>query len=187
DERGKQMVYLEDSLVEKGARILSRMEKFSDYHDGLANFVRQDKLIGRLSELFNEPAVLFKEKVNFKMPGSGGFEPHQDIQPGWDDYCPYFITVLLAVDESSPENGCLELAAGSHKRGMLGKKWQPLTESELVGVEFVPYPMAPGDAVFFDCFVPHQSKPNATGKRRRNLYLTYNRLSDGDQRERYFA
>ena len=121
------------------------------------------------------------------MPGGAGFEPHQDIQPGWDDYCPYFVSVLIAVDENTLENGCLELAAGFHKKGLLGQKWRPLQGEELVGIEFTPYPMAPGDVAIFDCFVPHQSKPNKTARPRRNLYLTFNRAADGQQRERYFA
>jgi 2-aminoethylphosphonate dioxygenase len=121
------------------------------------------------------------------LPGGGGFEPHQDIQPGWDDYCPYFISVLVTIDESTVENGCLELAAGYHKQGMLGEKWKPLTDAQLAGVEFVKYPMSPGDVAFFDCFVPHQSKPNLTSRQRRNLYLTFNRAADGDHRHNYFA
>jgi ectoine hydroxylase-related dioxygenase (phytanoyl-CoA dioxygenase family) len=143
-------------------------------------------MTGRVAELFGEPAVLFKEKINFKLPGGGGFTPHQDIQPGWDEYAPYFISVLITVDDSTLANGCLELAAGHHTRGMIGRKWKPLEGHELDGITFVPYPMQPGDAAFFDCFVPHQSKPNFTDTRRRNLYLTYNRLRDGDRRQKYF-
>ncbi len=184
---GKQMMYYEDSLLEKGKKILSRIEKFTEYHEGLKKFIYDQGMTGRAAELLGEPAVLFKEKVNFKLPGGGGFKPHQDIQPGWDDYAPFFISVLVTVDKSTVENGCLELSAGHHKRGLLGKKWEPLTEEELKGVEFAKYPMEPGDVAFFDCFVPHQSEPNLTNERRRNLYLTFNRLSDGDHREKYYA
>jgi ectoine hydroxylase-related dioxygenase (phytanoyl-CoA dioxygenase family) len=70
---------------------------------------------------------------------------------------------------------------------MLGRAWEPLEGDELRGVEFVPCPMAPGDAVFFDCFTPHQSQPNFTDRPRRNLYLTFNRASAGDFRAQYFA
>jgi 2-aminoethylphosphonate dioxygenase len=186
-EMGRQMVYFEDSVVEPGTRVLSRIEKFAEYHDGLGRLVHDDRLIARLSALLGEPAVLFKDKVNFKMPGGQGFTPHQDIQPGWDDYAPYFVSVLIAIDANTIENGCLEIAAGAHRRGLIGRRWEPLEGPELAGLEFQPYPIDPGDAIFFDCFAPHQSKPNLTGRARRNLYLTYNRRSDGDFREQYFA
>ena len=38
-----------------------------------------------------------------------------------------------------------------------------------------------------DCFVPHRSAPNPGDAARRNVYLTFNRASDGDHRRRYFA
>ncbi len=184
---GQEMFYLETSLLEKDKKVLSRIEKFADYHPVMRQFVDEPRLAGRVAELLEGPAVLFKEKINFKLPGGGGFAPHQDIQPGWDDYAPYFISVLVTVDKSTLENGCLELSAGHHKRGMLGEKWKPLTEDQLKGVKFTPYPMEPGDVAFFDCYVPHQSKPNLTNRQRRNLYLTYNCQSDGLWREKYFA
>jgi 2-aminoethylphosphonate dioxygenase len=186
-EVGRHMVYYEDSLKEPGARVLARIEKFSEYHAGLGGLVADPRLIGPIGDLLDEVPVLFKEKVNFKMPGGAGFTPHQDIQPGWDRYAPYFISVLIAVDANTIENGCLELAAGHHQRGLIGRLWEPLEGDELAGVEFVPYPMAPGDVAFFDCFTPHQSQPNLTDRPRRNIYLTYNRLSDGDFRAQYFA
>lgn len=186
-EFGKQMAYYEDSLLEKEKRVLSRIEKFSEYHEGLKKIIYADKMLGRSSELIGDRAVLFKEKINFKLPGGGGFTPHQDIQPGWDEYAPYFLSVLITIDKSTVENGCLQLAAGHHTRGMIGRKWKPLEGDELKGIDFVHYPMEPGDVAFFDCFVPHQSDPNPTAKPRRNLYLTYNRAKDGDHREKYFS
>ncbi len=184
---GGPMVYFEKNLQEPTQKILSRIEKFIDFDSRFSSLISGDKMTQRIKALLGEPGILFKEKINFKLPGGNGFEPHQDIQPGWDSYAPYFISVLVTVDESTLENGCLELAAGHHKRGMIGQLWQPLKGDELAGMHFVPFPMSPGDVAFFDCFVPHQSKPNHTASRRRNLYLTYNRLSDGDHRERYFS
>jgi hypothetical protein len=181
------MVYLEDSLKAPSQRIVSRIEKFVEADRSLADFVHSPRLIDALEVLLSDAPILFKEKINFKMPGGSGFAAHQDIQPGWDDYCPYFISVLVTVDESTIANGCLELSAGHHKKGLLGARWEPLTEEQLKGITFVPYEMQPGDVAFFDCFAPHQSKPNLTEKQRRNIYLTFNRKSEGDHRLRYFA
>ncbi len=185
--KGREMVYFEDSLKEPDRRILSRIERFADFHDGFKYFVLDAKMTGKVEALLGDPCSLFKEKINFKLPGGGGFAPHQDIQPGWDEYADYFISVLVTVDPSTVENGCLELASGHHKKGLIGRKWEPLAGAELEGVEFVKYPMQPGDVAFFDCFVPHQSAPNLTDRHRRNLYLTYNRASQGQKREDYFA
>lgn len=184
---GHEMVYFEDSVTEPGRRVLSRIEKFVEEDAVLADLILRSGLAERAGQLLGGPAVLFKEKINFKLPGGQGFAPHQDIQPGWDAYAPYFISVLVTIDPSTIENGCLELAAGHHKRGWLGERMKPLTPAQLAGVEFTKFPTAPGDVIFFDCFAPHQSAPNLTDRPRRNLYLTYSRADAGDHRERYFA
>jgi ectoine hydroxylase-related dioxygenase (phytanoyl-CoA dioxygenase family) len=184
---GSWMVYGEQSLSEPGRRLINRIENFYPYHPGFKALFDGDKLLGRVSDLFGEPAVLFKDKINFKMAGGDGFKPHQDQQAGWSVYAPLFVTALVAIDDATEANGCLELAAGRHTRGLMGQEWKPLSDDDLRGVDFVPYPTAPGDAVFFDSYVPHRSGPNHSDEPRRVLYVTYNRLSDGDHRARYYA
>jgi 2-aminoethylphosphonate dioxygenase len=179
--------YFEDSQAEPGKRILSRIEKFAGPGRPLARIVGAGKMLDAIEGLLGQGGVLFKEKINFKLPGGGGFEAHQDMQAGWDAYAPYFVSVLISIDASTVNNGCLEVATGAHKRGLLGDRWKPLDAAQLTAVTFKHYPLAPGDALFFDSFVPHRSQPNPTSEPRRALYLTYNRLSDGDHRERYFA
>ena len=184
---GAWMVYGEQSLRERGRRLVNRIENFYPHHPGFKAMFDGDKLLGRVSDLLGAPAVLFKDKINFKLPGGGGFEPHQDQQAGWSVYAPLFVTALVAIDGATEANGCLELAAGHHTRGLIGPEWAPLSEAALRGVHFVPYPTEPGDAVFFDSFVPHRSGPNLSEDPRRVLYVTYNRLADGDHRARYYA
>jgi len=184
---GREMVYFEDSVTDPGQRVLSRIERFVEEDAVLADFILRSGLTELAGELLRAPAVLFKEKINFKRPQGQGFAPHQDIQPGWDSYASYLISILVTVDPSNEQNGCLELAAGHHQRGWLGERMQPLSPEQLNGVEFVKLPTTPGDIVLFDCFTPHQSAPNLTNEARRNLYLTYNRASEGDHRQKYFA
>ncbi len=127
------------------------------------------------------PVLLFKDKINFKMPGGAGFKAHQDQQAGWGRYAPIFLTAMVTLDAATLENGCLEIAAHRHREGLIGEEWSPLSESG------VPVPTAPGDVIFFDSFTPHASKPNLTDSPRRILYLTYNLAEHGDQRQRYYA
>src|SRR5262249_52363490 len=124
---------------------------------------------------------------NFKLAGGGGFEPHQDAQAGWDEYASLFVTAAVAVDPADLANGCLELARWAHRRERIGPLWKPLGPEHLAGIDFDPLPMAAGDAVFFDSYVPHRSGPNRTSEGRRLLYITYNRAAEGDQRARYYA
>lgn len=179
---GKYMMYFEQSHID-GSRILSRVEDFEPWHEGFSQLFNDERMKGCTSQLFGEEAVLYKDKINFKMPGGDGFKAHQDIQAGWDRYASLHITVMLSVDATTLENGCLEMAPGQHRQGLIGEQWKPLDEDAL---EYIAIPTEPGDAVFFDSFAPHRSKPNNTDQARRVLYVTYNRLSEGDHRRQYY-
>ena len=181
---GRHMVYYEDSLTEPGRRVVQRIENFCPFHAGFDHLIRNGRLLRWTSGLMGGPAVLFKEKINFKLPGASGFKAHQDQQAGWTRYAPLFVTALVTIDPATIENGCLELAAGRHRGGLIGEEWNPLAED---GLDLVPVPTEPGDVMFFDSFVPHASKPNFTADPRRILYLTYNAAEYGDHRVQYFA
>lgn len=184
---GRHMVYYEDSVVDGADRVISRVENFCPFHPGFDRLMRAGSLIGTVSQLLGSEAVLFKEKINMKMPGGDGFRPHQDAQAGWNVYADFYITALVSIDPATIENGCLEMVRGWHDRGLVGDEWRPLDDAAMDGMSFEPCPTAPGDAVFFDSYAPHRSAPNLTGRPRRVLYVTYNRLSAGDHRARYYA
>ena len=184
DAPGKYQCSYEDSLQKAGQRLLNWMENLFFYHTGFARLFKGSKLEEAVSELFGEAAALFKEKINFKLPGCDGFESHKDHQAGWWEYNTLFITALLCIDEANEKNGCLEIVPSRHKEGMF-KEWAPFSEEEMQAMEFISCPTQPGNIIFFDSFTPYGSRPNFTDKPRRLLFVTHNRLSEGDTREQY--
>jgi hypothetical protein len=181
---GRHWVYREDSLTTPRRKIVQRIENFCPFHEGFDGFVRHGALVAWTSALMGGQVALFKDKINFKMAGGAGFKLHQDQQAGWSTYAPLFVTALISLDAATVESGCLEIAAGRHLEGLIGEQWRPLEET---GIDLKSVPTAPGDAIFFDSYVPHASQPNLTERPRRILYLTYNLASDGDHRVRYYA
>jgi ectoine hydroxylase-related dioxygenase (phytanoyl-CoA dioxygenase family) len=181
---GRHWVYREDSVTTPDRRVIQRIENFCPYHAGFDRFIRDSALVRWSGALMGAPVVLFKDKINFKMPGGTGFKAHQDQQAGWTVYAPLFVTAMVTLDAATLENGCLEVSAGRHREGLIGEQWKPLEEQ---GLNLQAIPTGPGDVIFFDSFVPHASKPNLTDSPRRILYITYNLASEGDHRERYFA
>ena len=186
EEPGVHMVYHEASLDDPGVRLIQRIENFCPFHAGFHRLV-QGRLKAAVEALLGAPAVLFKDKINFKMPGGAGFESHQDQQAGWSLYAPLFVTALVCIDPSTRENGCLEMADAPRFGGLIGEEWKPLTGAEMSSFSLIPVPCEPGDVVLFDSYAPHASKPNRTTSARRVLYLTYNAAMHGDHRVRYFV
>ena len=184
-EYGKEMAYYETSNENENERILCRIEKYVDYHPEFQKLANSKKVLNVLEDLMGGPCILFKDKINFKRTGGGGFRPHQDVQAGWDEFAKYTMSIMVSTDRSTSENGCLEVAPGQHKRGIIGKYNKPLEGDDLNGMKFQMVPTEIGDVLFFDHFTPHQSKPNKSDKPRSNIYLTYNLLSEGDHRNEY--
>src|SRR5439155_627781 len=68
---GRAMKYFEPSLLRPGERVLQRIENFCPFHAGFAELCDGDKLRGLVSRLLGEPAVLFKDKINFNRRSAG--------------------------------------------------------------------------------------------------------------------
>jgi|TARA_B100000315_G_scaffold185427_1_gene174568 ectoine hydroxylase-related dioxygenase (phytanoyl-CoA dioxygenase family) len=183
-EAGKHWVYHEKSLLDDTEELINRIENMTPYHDGLAELAAC--LIPSVGQLLGEEAVLFKDKINFKMSGGEGFEAHQDSQAGWEDYADYFINVMVCIDEATLENGCLEVAPRVNSE-LIGRVWEPLTDLETAKMNFMPHPVQPGDVIYFDSYAPHRSARNMSDTARRLYFSTYNRLSDGDHLAAYYA
>jgi 2-aminoethylphosphonate dioxygenase len=181
---GRHWVYREKSLTDPRRSLIQRIENFCPFHAEFDGFIRRGKLVRWVSFLMGGPVVLFKDKINLKLPGGGGFKAHQDQQAGWSRYAPRFVTAMVTLDPATTANGCLQVAAGRHRNGLIGEQWIPLVETSL---NLEPLPTEPGDVVFFDSYLPHASGPNRTDTPRRVLYLTYNVASAGDHRAQYFA
>jgi ectoine hydroxylase-related dioxygenase (phytanoyl-CoA dioxygenase family) len=183
---GADWKYFERSAADD-TRILCRIENFVPFHEPFGRLITQRRMQQAVSELFGEPAVLFKDKINFKLPGGDGFKAHQDAQAGWDAYASLHITAMVAIDETNEANGSLEMLPGQHREGLLGEQWAPLEDDHTGHQPYQPVHCQPGDAVFFDSYAPHRSQPNRTDQPRRVLYITFNRASEGDHRAAYYA
>ena len=183
---GKEMAYYETSK-NNSQRIIMRVENYVDYHEIFSNFAYSKKILDTIKQLTGEEFILFKDKINFKKPGGGGFRPHQDKTSKWAQYGSIFLNAMITLTESTEANGCLEVASGVHKKGLISKDDSGLlTDDEISKMNFIKIPTSPGDVIFFDAFTPHKSKANLTKFQRINLYLTYNKKSEGDHRKEYF-
>ncbi len=187
---GEEAKYYETSPI-SGENILVRIENvIGDYNREASDLLISDKAREALTQLLGEAPVLFKEKVNYKLPGCRPDKLHQDQAAGWNAYCDFFITMGIAVDENRLDNAALSfLNSGNYEKKLMTEEWQPLTEDDppyQPEDEYVLLEADPGDVIFFDAYVPHGSPANTGTRSRRNIFLTFNRESDGDMREKYY-
>jgi ectoine hydroxylase-related dioxygenase (phytanoyl-CoA dioxygenase family) len=97
---------------------------------------------------------------------------------------------MIAVDASTPENGCPAVAPGHHLHGLyqhtnvgsfqFNDDRAPMDESNWLAC-----PLARGDVLIYDNYMPHKSAKNESPNWRRALFGVYNSLEKGDFRAKY--
>jgi len=172
-----------------GAQVLDAIDPVMDLLPVVREIAESSSLNAVLTEIYGESPRLFKDKLILKPPGSPGYPWHQDYI-SWPFFPESFVTVMVALDEARSDNGCLEIVRGSHKRGYLSPRdgdFHDLPEAGLTAEDRIKTPLSPGDAVIFGCYTVHGSGPNRSTSPRRQLYLSYNKDSDGgDQRTAHY-
>ncbi|KAJ7177055.1 epoxidase subunit A [Mycena filopes] len=168
-----------------GRRTLTTTENFADFHPGFDALFRGPAMVGFLGALLGEEMVLFKEKINYKEPGSGGFKAHTDA--------PAYVTVpdiglvvavMIAVDAQTAQNGCLEVVAASHKLSIPVGADRCLDEAWCAAQTWTPLHLTPGQLVVFDSHLAHRSGANDSARGRAAIFATYN--AGGDKRTVYY-
>ena len=103
------------------------------------------------------------------------------------------VTVWIALDQSTAENGCMQVVPGAHTDGLLGHEAIEYdTDITIAGADYSPedavaLPMEPGDVLFQHCLLPHYTAPNETDDWRRAFIASYmrnrSRFTDEDPPE----
>ena len=139
-----------------------------------------------LYELADEDMILFKEKLNYKLAGSGGYAPHLDSQAYTHIKDVHHLTMMIAIDPQDPSNGCLEVVPGSHNMHVPIASDNFLDPSWIESQLWTPVSLQAGEAIVFGSYVAHRSSANTSKVDRRALFATYNCASEGDLREAYY-
>lgn len=146
---------------------------------------RDERLVSIAEELIGGTVYLYSHKMTMKQPGEGGaWEWHQDFGY-WHNYgclAPEMMSIYIALDRSTRENGCLQLLRGSHHLGRLNhirEEGQTIIEREYMDAalqryEHVYAEMAPGDILAFDCNLLHRSDANRSDTHRWGYICSYN-------------
>ncbi len=134
-------------------------------------------LLDVVGRIMGERAALSQDQAMLKPPRIGREKPwHQDM--AYFDY-PSDTTIVgawIALDEATPENGCMMVVPGSHHEGPMPhwtrRDWQLCDTDVRVG-ESVAVPLPPGGCLLFHCLLHHGTPPTRSHRRRWALQFHY--------------
>ena len=145
--------------------------------------VRCKRLVEPMEQLIGGEVFHYHHKMMLKEPHVGGaWEWHQDYGYWYKNFLRAdMASCMIAVDQASKENGCLQVLKGSHlydriEHGMRGNQTGADTQRvDLIKqhLETVYCEMEPGTALFFHCNLLHRSDPNDSPLPRWSLICCY--------------
>ncbi len=151
---------------------------------GLA--ARSLRVVDTMEDMLGGEVYHYHSKLTAKEPRVGGaWEWHQDYGYWYHNGCvyPYMASVMVALDHSTRDNGCLQVLRGSHLAGRVDHGVLPgeqvgadprRVEQMLKQLELVYAEMAPGDGLFFHSNLMHRSDQNRSENRRWTVLFCYN-------------
>ncbi|MDB4704042.1 phytanoyl-CoA dioxygenase family protein [Akkermansiaceae bacterium] len=197
----------EIGLLGKAARNDNEMDKSSsERDDGEGNavrlalwnhpgdgiygmFARCRKMVNRVEEILREEVYHYHSKMILKDAKVGGaWAWHQDYGYWYQNgvLSPNLCSVMIAVDQATIENGCMQVIKGSHKLGRInhilsgdqaGADMERVEEAKK-RLDLVHVTMEPGDALFFHSNTLHASDANESDHPRWAMICCYNAASN---------
>lgn len=162
----------------KNVRNLWRMEQHDPFFKAMGHRKQIVQLVAQL--VHGEPELIAVETFNKPAKIGSGVPHHQDNAY----FCkspPDVLTIWIAIDAATLENGPIYYVKGSHKLGMLPHRPSGVKGNSMVMSDPPPPDPArefcgtlePGDALIHHCQTIHYSAPNNSDASRCGLLLVY--------------
>ena len=163
-----------------------RLSLWNQPGDGIYGmFARCERIVRSAEKLLGGEVYHYHSKMIMKDARVGGaWTWHQDYGYWYRNgvLFPWLVSVSIAVDPATRENGCLQVIARSHELGRIdhvlsgdqaGADMERVT-AVLERLPVVHCEMAPGDAVFFHPNLLHRSDMNRSEHPRWSMICCYN-------------
>ncbi len=142
----------------------------------IAAFVTRPEFVAIATQLLGPDVDLYWNQSVFKQPeGKKEFPWHQD-----DGYTPVtpspYLTLWLALNDATPENGCISVLPGSHKGGLVPHTPSPIglvCHDAADPDQGVLAPAKAGSMIAFQSLTMHKSGANVSAGPRKAYVIQY--------------
>jgi phytanoyl-CoA hydroxylase len=157
--------------------LVRKIFNFVDYEPRLKAIAEHPHILAVVRRLIGEEPALFENKALIKPPRIGREKPWHQDHAYWNlPLDAKVVTVWIALDPATIENGCLFVIPGSHREGPVvhfrRRDWQ-ICDDHVAVARVVAAPLAPGGCLFFDSMLHHGTPANSSPLRRRALQFVY--------------
>ena len=163
-----------------GLPVLRKIENTRALSPCFTQLAAHPGLVAIVQSLLGADLLLFRSTLMLKPAFHGSAHAlHQD-SAYWPMEPPALVTASIALDDATPDNGCIKVIPGSHHWGL--QEWghiaqeqeAPLTNRDDIDrSRQIDVPLAAGSAVLFHSLMVHGSGPNQTDRARNTALYAY--------------
>lgn len=163
-----------------GLPVLRKIENTRALSPCFTQLAAHPRLVAIVQSLLGADLLLFRSTLMLKPAFHGSAHAlHQD-SAYWPMEPPALVTASIALDDATPDNGCIKVIPGSHHWGL--QEWghiaqqqeAPLTNRDDIDrSRQIDVPLAAGSAVLFHSLMVHGSGPNQTDRPRNTALYAY--------------
>ena len=163
-----------------GLPVLRKIEQTRDCSEVFQRLSVHPALLDTVSALLGDDLLLFRSTLMLKPAFHGSAHAFHQDSAYWPMEPPDLVTVSIALNDSSQENGCIQVIPESHKWGM--QEWgkiardqdEKMTDREDLDTSKVrEVPLKAGSALLFHSLVVHGSGPNNSPNPRHTALYAY--------------
>jgi ectoine hydroxylase-related dioxygenase (phytanoyl-CoA dioxygenase family) len=189
-----------------GKRYLMQAHWFSWYNSFFEQLRRSPEFKRVLEPLLGRNVRQIAQQIHWKPPGApdSGYRMHQDLRFrerledfDFNDIMASSVTLGLAIDPATKENGCLRIVPDSHRKGYLGladdgpimkgaTNEDEMAKAGLDPAQAMDCILEPGDLLIWGLLTVHGSQKNSSDKDRAFLIQSYYRAANSERGEWVF-
>jgi polysaccharide pyruvyl transferase WcaK-like protein len=167
------------SSFDRGTRLYRKIQGL-ETDELFSRLVRQPLFLEISARQYGQhaPVSIFRAMVMNKPAGQGTILPwHQDGGDVWALDRDPLVTIWIALDPATPENGCMEIVPGTHRLGLLSTFGSTVADED-VALHCPPQrvqslPVEAGHAVLLHNWLIHRSGVNPSPMPRRAFTACY--------------
>ena len=171
--------HTKDASQADGLPVLRKAESTRDYSDVFRRLAAHPKLIEVVQHLIGPDLLLFRSTLMFKPAFHGSAHGFHQDSAYWPMRPLTLVTVSIALNDATPENGCFQVIPKSHKWGLQPKtriargQDESLMHEEVDLSGHIRVPLSAGSTLFFHSLLFHGSGPNRSPNPRNTALYAY--------------
>ena len=155
---------------------IRKIEKLVEKDSLYLRLAKHPLILPRIQDILGERIRLFRDALMMKPARHGSAKPYHQDSAYWSITPTTLCSIWLALEDATPENGCMRVIPGSHREGPVEHQHLEdymVTDDRIDYAREIAVPLKKGGVLFFHSMLLHATSPNTSEYSRRAMVVSY--------------